>query len=324
MMFEVIMPALGMAQDTGKLVAWHRGVGDAVTADDILMEVETDKTVMEVPAGADGFIAEIRAEVGADVPVGDVIAMVSRDKISGDTPIKTEVKTQTPPPATPIKKVIKEAPAPKPPPAPAPINNKTDGKILASPKLKRLVKDAGQSLETLVKLGIPQPFHASDFAQLKKSTNPAFIQIEAKIIATELDAFIRRMARDTSKDIMPKSLWLCFIARGLRTHLGQDDIAINLDNNASITGYLNPDKSTLTQQIPLDPHPHPDLTLHDLTGGFITKPPTQTQNQFCIQRIGDTIEMTLSYDAAIMDAPRAVRFINDFCTKLSNPLLGLI
>ncbi len=187
-----------------------------------------------------------------------------------------------------------------------------------------MVKDAGQSLQTLVTLGVPQPFHASDFAQLKKSTNPAFIQIEAKIITTELDAFIRRMARDTGVDIMPKSLWLCFIARGLRAHLGQDDIAINLDNNAAITGYLNPDKSALTQQIPLDPHPHPDLTLHDLTGGFITKPPTQEQNQFCIQRIGDTIEMSLSYDAAIMDAPRGVQFINDFCTKLSNPLLGLI
>ena len=318
------MPALGMAQDTGKLVAWHRDVGDAVAADDILMEVETDKTVMEVPAGADGFIAEIRAEVGADVPVGNVIAVVSSDKISGELPIKTGIKTQTPPPATPIKKVIKEAPAPKPTPPPTPINNKTDGKILASPKLKRLVKDAGQSLQTLVKLGIPQPFHASDFAQLKKSTNPAFIQIEAKIIATELDAFIRRMARDTGVDIMPKSLWLCFIARGLRAHLGQVNIAINLDNNGVITGYLNPDKSALTQQIPLDPHPHPDLTLHDLTDGFITKPPTQTQNQFCIQRIGDTIEMTLSYDATIMDAPRAVQFINDFCTKLSNPLLGLI
>ncbi|MCB1491785.1 MAG: pyruvate dehydrogenase complex dihydrolipoamide acetyltransferase, partial [Rhodobiaceae bacterium] len=42
MAFEVIMPALGMAQDTGKLVAWLKAVGDTVAADEPLMEVETD------------------------------------------------------------------------------------------------------------------------------------------------------------------------------------------------------------------------------------------------------------------------------------------
>ena len=52
MAIDVIMPALGMAQDTGKLVSWLMNIGDAVNEADILMEVETDKTTMEVPAGA--------------------------------------------------------------------------------------------------------------------------------------------------------------------------------------------------------------------------------------------------------------------------------
>ncbi len=51
MPFEVIMPALGMAQDTGRLVSWLKKVGEAVDESDVLMEVETDKTTMEVPAG---------------------------------------------------------------------------------------------------------------------------------------------------------------------------------------------------------------------------------------------------------------------------------
>lgn len=63
MAHEVIMPALGMAQDTGLLVSWQKAVGDAVTVDDLLMEVETDKSTMEVPAGADGYVAELRAVV---------------------------------------------------------------------------------------------------------------------------------------------------------------------------------------------------------------------------------------------------------------------
>ena len=74
------MPALGMAQDSAVIVAWHKAPGDAVKASDILMEVETDKSTMEVEAGHDGYVAELRAEAGDEVPVGDVIAVISTDK----------------------------------------------------------------------------------------------------------------------------------------------------------------------------------------------------------------------------------------------------
>ena len=77
---SIIMPALGMAQDTGLIVAWHKKPGDSVLADDVLLEVETDKSTMEVPAGHDGYIAALLAEAGQDVPVGDVIAVISADK----------------------------------------------------------------------------------------------------------------------------------------------------------------------------------------------------------------------------------------------------
>ena len=48
---EVIMPALGMAQDSGLIVAWHKAPGDEVAAGDVLFEVETDKSTVEVEAG---------------------------------------------------------------------------------------------------------------------------------------------------------------------------------------------------------------------------------------------------------------------------------
>ncbi|MEK9531882.1 MAG: biotin/lipoyl-containing protein, partial [Alphaproteobacteria bacterium] len=50
MAHEIIMPALGMAQETGRLVAWLKNEGDAVSKGDPLMEVETDKSTMEVEA----------------------------------------------------------------------------------------------------------------------------------------------------------------------------------------------------------------------------------------------------------------------------------
>ena len=59
---EVIMPALGMAQDSGLIVAWHKAPGDEVAAGDVLFEVETDKSTVEVEAGQDGFVAALLAE----------------------------------------------------------------------------------------------------------------------------------------------------------------------------------------------------------------------------------------------------------------------
>jgi pyruvate dehydrogenase E2 component (dihydrolipoamide acetyltransferase) len=70
----VIMPALGMAQDTGKVVRWLRVEGDLVERGEPLVEIETDKTTVEMEALADGTLVEIVAEAGAEVAVGEVIA----------------------------------------------------------------------------------------------------------------------------------------------------------------------------------------------------------------------------------------------------------
>ncbi len=73
---EVIMPALGMAQETGKVVRWLKAEGDAVAKGEPLLEVETDKVTVEIEAPADGTLAGIRAAEGVEVPVGHVIAYV--------------------------------------------------------------------------------------------------------------------------------------------------------------------------------------------------------------------------------------------------------
>src|ERR1700684_1181906 len=76
MAFSVVMPALEMAQETGKLIAWRKQDGDRVTKGEPLLEIETDKAVMEVEAPADGVLAGITGTVGADIPVGRTIAWI--------------------------------------------------------------------------------------------------------------------------------------------------------------------------------------------------------------------------------------------------------
>lgn len=70
------MPALGMSQDTGRLVAWLHGEGDAVARGEPLMEIETDKATVEIEAPASGVLAAVTAQPGDDVPVGQTIAVI--------------------------------------------------------------------------------------------------------------------------------------------------------------------------------------------------------------------------------------------------------
>jgi pyruvate dehydrogenase E2 component (dihydrolipoamide acetyltransferase) len=76
MAFSVVMPALEMAQETGKLIAWRKQEGDRVTKGEPLLEIETDKAVVELEAPADGILAGITASSGAEIPVGQTIAWI--------------------------------------------------------------------------------------------------------------------------------------------------------------------------------------------------------------------------------------------------------
>jgi len=74
MAIRIVMPALEMAQETGKLVSWRKQKGEKVAKGEILMEVETDKAVMEIESPGDGILAAVSVSVGEVVPVGKTIA----------------------------------------------------------------------------------------------------------------------------------------------------------------------------------------------------------------------------------------------------------
>src|SRR5579862_5055804 len=76
MAISVIMPALEMAQDTGKILAWRKREGDTVEKGEPLLEIETDKVIVEIEAPADGVLAGVTAGEGDVVPVGQTIAWI--------------------------------------------------------------------------------------------------------------------------------------------------------------------------------------------------------------------------------------------------------
>ncbi len=76
---EVIMPALGMAQDEGVLLRWLKKEGEIVQAGEPLMEVATDKVDVQVEAPASGLLTAVTAQEGDEIPVGQVIALIAAE-----------------------------------------------------------------------------------------------------------------------------------------------------------------------------------------------------------------------------------------------------
>jgi pyruvate dehydrogenase E2 component (dihydrolipoamide acetyltransferase) len=74
---NVILPALGMAQDNGTIVRWLKDEGERVTKGEPIAEIETDKATLEIEAPASGVLTGIAAAAGEVVPVGQVIAHIT-------------------------------------------------------------------------------------------------------------------------------------------------------------------------------------------------------------------------------------------------------
>jgi pyruvate dehydrogenase E2 component (dihydrolipoamide acetyltransferase) len=135
---DVIMPALGMAQETGKVLRWLKAEGDEVSKGEPLMEVETDKVTVEIEAPAGGVLASLRASEGAEVPVGETVAVIAAPgedvPTNGSPAAGAPVEAEVPPAAAPA--VVQEAPA-------------AARRRLASPKARRLAAERGVDLDTL-------------------------------------------------------------------------------------------------------------------------------------------------------------------------------
>src|SRR5579862_7961618 len=162
MAFSVVMPALEMAQETGKLLAWRKKEGDRVSKGEPLLEIETDKAVVEIEAPADGILAGIKASEGSDIPVGQTIAWIVAP---GEAP---PAMAETAAPSARAGSHTK----PESPRAPAVTAAESRSSAKISPKARRLAKELGVDLATVRGSGPGGEIIASDI-QAASSTSAA-------------------------------------------------------------------------------------------------------------------------------------------------------
>lgn len=129
MKVEIKVPPLSESLASGTLLAWRKQIGDQIQRDETLVDLETDKIILEIPAAASGTLAEIRQPEGAEVKAEQLIAIIETDRdavTAADKPLTPPVaKPSTAPavkppsskPATPVVTSSSPPPAATTPPA---------------------------------------------------------------------------------------------------------------------------------------------------------------------------------------------------------------
>ena len=131
---EIKVPKLGESVSEATVGRWLKNVGDTVNVDDILVELETDKTNVEVPASVSGTITEIVVKEGTTVPVGALLGSIAEGKGS------PKVAAKAAPAAAAKPAVSAPAPAVKAAPAAAP-----KGDAPTSPAVRRIAAESNVS-----------------------------------------------------------------------------------------------------------------------------------------------------------------------------------
>jgi pyruvate dehydrogenase E2 component (dihydrolipoamide acetyltransferase) len=150
------MPALEMAQETGKLIAWRKKEGDRVSKGEPLLEIETDKAVVEVEAPADGVLTGIKASEGSEIPVGQTIAWIVAP---GEQPPADGATAM----ATPSARAGSAAKVHQRPAAAAALSDAIPAATAKiSPKARRLAKELGVNVDPLRGSGPAGEILASD------------------------------------------------------------------------------------------------------------------------------------------------------------------
>jgi len=204
---DVIMPALGMAQETGTLLQWFKAPGDSVSKGELLMEIETDKASVEIEAPADGILSSVTAQPGDVIPVGQRIALILAPGEVG-----SEATLQPKPSPTSSPKSVSVSTAPNATPVAMRLAAEHDlditkikpnggqihkedvldyldhqkrpvgiTHILASPKARRLARERGIALETIPGSGPNGEVLTDDVIALSTSPLGSGVRADAEL-----------------------------------------------------------------------------------------------------------------------------------------------
>lgn len=176
---EIKLPELGENIESGIVVKVLVSVGETVAVDQPILELETDKAVVEVPASAGGTVQAIHVQEGAEIQVGQLILTVAE---AGEATPAAGVQPEAAP-APPAEPEVEPAPPPEPPPPPpppapapavAPAPEKRGALVPAAPSVRRFARELG------VDIG------------LVPGSGPG-----GRISREDVKAFVRRSSRET-------------------------------------------------------------------------------------------------------------------------------
>ena len=134
---ELLVPTLGESITEATVSKWLKKVGDSFEADEPLVEIETDKITVEVPAPSAGSISEIKVEEGADVNIGGVLALLGDKKSTNGSASTEKLQTKEAPKKEP--KVEKEI---------IPSSTNQDNAKL-SPSVKKLIEENNLNADSI-------------------------------------------------------------------------------------------------------------------------------------------------------------------------------
>lgn len=341
---KITMPQLGMAQDTGLLVSWLKAPGDEVAPEDILFEVETDKSTMEVEAGRKGWLAATLAQPGEEVPVGAPVAILSDTK--PEAPVARALKDGTPqadakaepePEPEPAKaETAKPAPAKqatpaaaKPAPAAPPMSG---GRILASPKARRLAREQGLDLARLVEAGHPQPYHVADLETLRalpvaaapqpRMEAPASRRLTALCPEDGLTGFVAWAARDLSLTDAD-----AILAGLVGASLGHaDPVTIAIERFGTPRLFAVPPGRALGSVHETDTDAAPALRLRDLRATRLASVAMGAEDApvLTLASDGTGLSITLECAADQLSAEAALALLTEFAGRMEQPLRHLL
>ena len=183
MAISVVMPALELAQETGKVLAWIKKEGDTVAKGEPLLEIETDKVSFELEAQADGILAGIRSREGDVVPVGQIIAWLvapgEQPPVESESAGRGMAEQARPMTAASAPAMAASIPA-KPPASAGP---------RISPKARRIAEEKGVDITKITGTGPDGQITGDDVLRAAEAPAPA----------ESLSAIARLMAERTAQ-----------------------------------------------------------------------------------------------------------------------------
>jgi pyruvate/2-oxoglutarate dehydrogenase complex dihydrolipoamide acyltransferase (E2) component len=338
---DVIMPMLGMNQNTGKIVSWLKNKGDYVKVGDPVMEVETDKAIVEVEAQASGILTEVRHAAGSEVPVGNVVAIIG-DGAAAPSPASNAVPTGGAAPAEQRAKAAETAPIriDQRPAAPSEPGQKqrlappaSTDRLLISPKARGEAARRGIDLSRLPTPDRGRVYHVVDLEQLQREiASPPPTAVAAKMM--ELEAIVDMEAtlslaewvgKETGKPIALDAVWAAFAGGSL----GGGTRRIRVHTLHGSQDYVVAPYQGLSKIVPAaDANDEIDLVIHDLSGSRLSRARIVSNRAASLTLAGGSsaskMTLTLHAQEAQLSEAAAMQFMDSLVRRLESPIRHLL